>query len=372
MKELFISPKSDLVVQFESINKYFGSLKVLKDLNLSVEKGKFYSLIGESGCGKTTALRLMNGLEFPTSGRVQLNGQNFDYGQKVEVRRKMGYCPQGYTLFPHLSILENMSLVAKKSGWSKDRIRSRAEELMQLVGLPESRFLDQKPNQLSGGQQQRVSIARAIFLNPKILLMDEPFGALDPITRHEVQDSFIDLQKKLGLSVVLVTHDLSEAFKMADRIFLLEKGRLVQQGRPNQLIMKPATPYVEQFLKSNSAGHILKGIPLYTIMNIDIWVCQKKGSRYLLTNLDTEINRIIEGKDKFQQFKQELGVESLVVEIDGEGRLNHKDQPVLSSRMSLLEALQYFLSHEDEVVPVVDDKQIVVGSFGKGAFDVLS
>ena len=175
----------------------------------------------------------MNGLLTPASGRVVVSGEEFDFAKSEKLRRKMGYSMQGSGLFPHMTIAENMSIVATKENWSQQDILARIQELCRLVNLPASKsFLAQRPRELSGGQQQRVGIARALFMSPKILLMDEPFGALDPITRKDIQNEFLDLQDKLKLTIVLVTHDLTEAFLMGDNIALLNQGRLAQLGRP--------------------------------------------------------------------------------------------------------------------------------------------
>lgn len=326
-----MSQVSEIALEFRGVSKSFGALNVLKNLNIALPAGKIYSIIGESGCGKTTALRLLNGLESPTAGEVYLNGRSFDYSMAVTQRRSMGYCLQGYTLFPHMNILENMSIIARKSGWSKAKIRSRANEVMELMGLSPDDYLDKWPAQLSGGQQQRVGIARAIFMSPRILLMDEPFGALDPITRNEIQEAFIELQKKLSLTVVLVTHDLAEAFKMSHEILMLEKGHIVQRGRPNQLLMSPATDYVASFLKTNSPGHILEEIPLYTVMFED--------------------NGFL---------------------VDDERRLVDHVGPTLRDTDSLLHGLKTLLSTKQQVLPVVDHQARLVGVFGKEALDALS
>lgn len=365
-----MSKVPEIALEFRDVSKSFGALNVLDRLNIQLPVGKIYSIIGESGCGKTTALRLMNGLEKPTSGEVFLNGRSFDYSQAVTQRRQMGYCLQGYTLFPHMTILENMSIIAKKVGWSQSQIAQRADEIMNLMGLSASEYLAKKPSQLSGGQQQRIGIARAIFMNPKILLMDEPFGALDPITRNEVQDAFIELQKKLSLTVVLVTHDLAEAFKMSHEILLFEKGKLAQRGRPNRLLMSPNSKYVESFLKTNSPGHILAEIPLYTAMMADVNIVVESKSGFLVRGIDSEQENHFSSKQELIDFqKQTKGVFFFV----DENEMPTAGNPLsLKSTDSLLLALKTLISTEQRILPVVNETGQVVGAFGKEALDALS
>lgn len=234
-------------LKFISVEKHFEEKEVLKNLNFSLESGKIYSLLGESGSGKTTALRLINGLTQPSRGEVILNGKNIAHQDSVHLRRSMGYIIQGAGLFPHMNILENITLVARRQGWKGRDCRKRALELMNMVNLP-APLLESKPHQVSGGQRQRVGIIRALFLNPKIMLMDEPFGALDPLTRDDIQDEFLSLQKDLKFSAIIVTHDLHEAFKMSSEVLVLNQGNLDQKAKPSEIIGDPKTPYVKQLV----------------------------------------------------------------------------------------------------------------------------
>lgn len=189
----------------------------------------------------------MNGLLLPTQGEVRLNNQALSATAWNEQRRQIGYCLQGSTLFPHLNVSENLSIVAKRVGWSKEKIFLRVTEVLELVQLEPKEFLDRKPSQLSGGQKQRVSLARALFMKPQILLMDEPFGALDEMTRREIQTAFLQLQLQLGLTVVLVTHDLREAERLSQDLILLQNGRIAQRGPAEQMRSQPSSQYVRDF-----------------------------------------------------------------------------------------------------------------------------
>ena len=231
------------------VAKRYGDQTALHDLDLDVARGTTLVLIGPSGSGKSTLLRLMAGLDRPTSGEVRFGGRLISDGASAEARRHMGYVVQGGGLFPHLTALENVTVVARYLGWDAARRRARAEELAALVRLPGD-LLERYPVQLSGGQAQRVSLMRALMLDPDVLLFDEPLGALDPITRYELQADLREIFGALSRTVVMVTHDLGEAVFFADRIVLLDHGRVVQDGAPSDLIERPADAFVERFVRA--------------------------------------------------------------------------------------------------------------------------
>ena len=208
---------------------------VLEELSLAVDEGETIALIGRSGSGKTTALKLVNALLVPTSGAVRVAGQPTTTWDPIRLRRRTGYVIQEGGLFPHLSVAGNVGVVPTLEGWEARRIRARVEELLELVGLPAADYADRYPHQLSGGQRQRLGVARALAADPPLLLLDEPFGALDPITRHDLQQEFRALQARLRKTAVFVTHDLREAGRVADRIALLAGGRLIACGTPTAL-----------------------------------------------------------------------------------------------------------------------------------------
>ncbi|MFP5379062.1 MAG: ABC transporter ATP-binding protein [Vicinamibacteria bacterium] len=225
----------------------------LRGLDLEIRKGETLALLGPSGCGKTTTLRLINRLIDPTGGRVVVGGQDVAALDPVRLRRRMGYVIQQSGLFPHQTVADNVATVPRLLRWDKARIRARVDELLALVGLDPAIFRDRYPAQLSGGQQQRVAVARAMSLDPEILLMDEPFGALDPITRGELPREFRELEKLVAKTVVIVSHDLDEAFALGDRVALLHDGELAQLGTPDELRSAPASPWVERFLSGRTA-----------------------------------------------------------------------------------------------------------------------
>jgi osmoprotectant transport system ATP-binding protein len=238
------------VIELDGLTKRYGSAPPAVDqLSLAVATGEVCVLIGPSGCGKSTTLRMINRLVEPTSGRIILDGDDITAVDAVQLRRRIGYVIQHVGLFPHLSVAANVATVPRLLGWDKQRTRERVEELLELVGLDPGEFSKRWPHELSGGQQQRIGVARALAADPPVLLMDEPFGAIDPITRHRLQQEFLRLQQRLRKTVVFVTHDLDEAVLVGDRIALLsEGGRLAQYAPPRELLGQPASPFVEAFV----------------------------------------------------------------------------------------------------------------------------
>jgi len=220
---------------------------LLYDLNLSVNQGETLVLLGRSGCGKTTTLKLINRLLDPTDGQVLVDGKPTTEWDPIRLRRHIGYVIQEVGLFPHFTIEENVGVVPRLEGWEENKINARARELLNLVGLDPERFAGRYPRELSGGQRQRVGVARALAADPPIMLLDEPFGALDPITRREIQQEFRSLQRRLGKTMVFVTHDVREAFLLASRIALLKDGKIVLLGPPAEFL-KSAEPEVQAFV----------------------------------------------------------------------------------------------------------------------------
>ncbi|MGG1228293.1 choline ABC transporter ATP-binding protein OpuBA [Bacillus halotolerans] len=226
---------------------YKGGKKAVNSVNLEIEKGEFICFIGPSGCGKTTTMKMINRLIEPSAGQIFIDGENMMEQDPVELRRKIGYVIQQIGLFPHMTIQQNISLVPKLLKWPEQQRKERARELLKLVDMgPE--YLDRYPHELSGGQQQRIGVLRALAAEPPLILMDEPFGALDPITRDSLQEEFKKLQKTLHKTIVFVTHDMDEAIKLADRIVILKGGEIVQIGTPDDILRNPANAFVEEFI----------------------------------------------------------------------------------------------------------------------------
>lgn len=237
------------MIEFDRVSKvYPGDVRAVNDLTMKVEEGETVILLGTSGCGKTTTLKMVNRLIEPTSGRILLDGVDVMDQDPIELRRQIGYAIQHIGLFPHMTVGENIAVVPILLRWQRDKIASRIDELLTLVGLEPDGFRDRYPSQLSGGQRQRIGVARALAADPPVLLMDEPFGALDPITREQLQNEFIELESEIKKTILFVTHDVFEAVKMGNRIALLDAGRLRQLAAPSELVDNPSSGFVEQFL----------------------------------------------------------------------------------------------------------------------------
>jgi osmoprotectant transport system ATP-binding protein len=227
-----------------------ASVPAVRDISLEVPKGTFFVLIGESGCGKTTTLHLINRLIEPSAGRILVDGTDIQTVDPVMLRRGMGFIFQAIGLFPHLTVAENIGITPRLLGWPNGRIAARVDELLELVSLPSTVYRDRLPASLSGGQRQRVGLARALAARPAIMLMDEPFGALDPLTRDDLSAEYRAIHEALGLTTVLVTHDMTEAFLLADRIGVMREGQIVQVGTPQELLDAPADDFVRALIES--------------------------------------------------------------------------------------------------------------------------
>lgn len=240
------------MIELQNITKiYPGDVRAVDNVSLKVRKGEILGLIGKSGCGKTTTLKIINRLIEPTDGSILVDGENVLDKNPQDLRRSIGYVIQHIGLFPHMTIRENLETVPKLLNWTEDKIQKRCLELMELIGLDPDDFLDKMPDQLSGGQQQRIGLARALASDPPVVLLDEPFGALDPITRENIREEFTRLQARIQKTMVMVTHDIFEAFELCDRICLLDKGKLQQVGKPAELLFHPENEFVKTFFDSN-------------------------------------------------------------------------------------------------------------------------
>jgi osmoprotectant transport system ATP-binding protein len=236
------------MIEVKNLTKRFGSVLAVDDLSFKVEEGQTLALIGTSGCGKTTTLKMINRLVEPSSGDIFVDGESVRDKPVEALRRHMGYVIQETGLFPHYTVGENIAVVPRLLGWPKEKIEKRTRRLLDQLGLDAGIYMDKFPGQLSGGQQQRVGLARAMAADPPVILMDEPFGALDPITRREIKRDFIELEELLRKTIIVVTHDVEEAFEMADKVCLLDRGRLQQLGPPETLLFDPASDFVSDFI----------------------------------------------------------------------------------------------------------------------------
>ncbi|MGE7370303.1 ABC transporter ATP-binding protein [Neorhizobium sp. NPDC001467] len=232
------------MIEIDGITKVFGQTTVVDTVSMTIEEGSITVVVGTSGSGKTTLLRMINRLVEPSAGTIRIHGQDNGVIAPHELRRRIGYAIQGHGLFPHCTVADNIATVPKLLGWPKDRIAARVDELLRLFQLEPAAFGPRFPHELSGGQSQRVGVARALAAEPNLLLMDEPFGALDPVIRAKAQDDLLAIQKHFGTTIVLVTHDMEEAFALADNIAVMGGGRLLQYASPAEILAQPANDFV--------------------------------------------------------------------------------------------------------------------------------
>lgn len=258
-------PDTEVMIGLQDISKRYpgGHAMAVEELSMEIRTGEFVVFVGPSGCGKTTTMKMINRIIEPSSGRIYLEGEDVSDVNPDLLRRRIGYVIQQIGLFPHMTIADNIAVVPKMLGWDKQRIDDRIDELMETVNIPSAEFRDRYPKALSGGQRQRIGVARAMAADPPVLLMDEPFGAIDPITRSALQDEFLRLQEQIQKTIVFVTHDIDEAIKMGDRIAILsERSQIAQFDSPENILTKPANDFVVDFI---GAGATLKRLSLSAV-----------------------------------------------------------------------------------------------------------
>ncbi len=281
-------------IRLEDLAKRFPGQKELavEDLSMEIPEGEIVILVGPSGCGKTTTMKLINRIIEPTSGRIFLDEEDVTKVNPDELRRRIGYVIQQIGLFPHLTIASNIATVPKMLGWKKERIDARVDELLETVGMDPGDYRNRYPKELSGGQRQRVGVARAMSADPDVMLMDEPFGAIDPITRDRLQNEFLRLQEQIKKTIIFVTHDIDEAIKMGDRIAILrEQSHIAQFDTPERILVNPADGFVADFI---GRGASLKRLSLSRVRDVELhqWPTAEDGTSH------DEIRRLLEGSDK--------------------------------------------------------------------------
>jgi osmoprotectant transport system ATP-binding protein len=305
------APASDVMICLEGVAKRYPgqSAAAVAPLSLDVREGELVVLVGPSGCGKTTTLRMINRLVEPSAGRVWIAGQDVTHTDPDQLRRTIGYVIQQVGLLPHMTVAQNIGLVPRLLGWKRERIAARVDELLDLVGLPPATFRDRYPKHLSGGQQQRVGVGRALAADPPVMLMDEPFGAIDPVTRGRLQDEFLSLQHRIRKTVVFVTHDIDEALKMGDRIAIFGEGsRLAQFASPLEILTSPANDDVRAFV---GAGAAIRRLSLLRIAEIHEGVVRDAAGREPVTVPgDTTVYSVLERM-------LQAGTDRVVVDANG-------------------------------------------------------
>jgi osmoprotectant transport system ATP-binding protein len=330
-------------------------------LTLEVPAGDICVLVGPSGCGKTTAMRMVNRMNDITEGDILVGGRSVRERDDVELRRDIGYVIQQIGLFPHRTIGENIATVPRLLGWDKRRTTARVEELLDLIGLPRE-MAGRYPTQLSGGQRQRVGVARALAADPPLMLMDEPFGAIDPINRERLQNEFLRLQAEIRKTVVFVTHDIDEAIKMGDRIAVMQEGGiLAQYAPPAELLMNPANEFVEDFVGADRA---LKRLALQRVRDVNLWTAPlvREGepvaeARVRAANSEVPYSLVVDDGGRLLGWLTERGLREERVRAD----LASLTEPVVELDDVLRDALSELLAHEVQYGPVIDHQGRVVG-----------
>jgi osmoprotectant transport system ATP-binding protein len=331
-------------------------------LSLEVPSGEICVLVGPSGCGKTTAMRMVNRMIDITGGDILLDGRSVNERKPAELRREIGYAIQQIGLFPHLSVSGNIATVPRLLGWSKDRIAARVDELLELVSLDPDETRDRFPAQLSGGQRQRVGVARALATDPPLMLMDEPFGAIDPINRERLQNEFLRLQREIRKTIVFVTHDIDEAIKMGDRIAIMQRGgKLSQYAPPAELLMNPANSFVEDFVGADRA---LKRLALQRVREVDLWTAPlvREGepvaeARAKVADSEVPYPLLVDERGRPLGWLSERGLQGERVTPE----LSSRAETVIEMDDILRDALSDLLAEEAQYGPVVDQSGQVCG-----------
>lgn len=353
------------MIEFKQVSKKFKNTTVLKDISFEIEKGDLVVLIGLSGCGKTTTLKMINRLIKATSGTITINNEDISKKEKIKLRRNIGYVIQQTGLFPHMTIRDNIEIIAHAEEKPKDEITKRTAELMDMVGMDDT-FLDRYPNELSGGQQQRVGVARAFALDPEIILMDEPFSALDPITRHSLQDELVSLQSKVKKTIVFVTHDMSEAIKIADKICIMDKGEIIQYDTPENILKNPANDFVSEFVGKNRIWESPEYIRAKDIMIDDIVTCfgDLSLSRALDRMRTNKVNSLIVIEKKTRRMEGIVKPKQISKAIDrtiNVEKIMIRDYAYVGPKDSVVEILKVIEENNISEIPVINEQGILLG-----------
>ena len=360
------------MLKFENVTKvYDGGFQAVKSVNFEIKEGELLVLIGPSGSGKSTTMKMINRIIPHTSGKISINGKDVKSYNAAELRRSIGYVIQQVGLFPHYTIEKNIAIVPELKGWDKKDIASRVLELMELVGLDPKIHATRYPKELSGGQQQRVGIARALASNPDIILMDEPFSALDPITREQLQGELISIHKKLKKTIVFVTHDMDEALKMGDRIAIMKDGHLLQLDTPEKLLHEPAHGFVEEFIGKHRIIQNPELMPVTEIMSETIvtslpqrsperaisLIRQRKITNLVIADDETKLLGIVSAYDLLKKLEDIKTVDEIMLPAE----------PFLLNTATAKDAIVMIDDAPFGMIPIVDKNHKVVGLVTRGS-----
>ena len=357
------------MIEFKQVSKSYRSQTVLSDINLKVNDGEFFVLIGASGCGKTTLLKMINKLNTIDKGTIKIDGLDVRKMSESDIPKKIGYVIQENGLFPHLTVYDNVALPMKLIGLEKDRIDGKVREMLEMVNLDPGEFGDKYPSQLSGGQRQRVNVARAFATDPPLILMDEPFSALDPVTRTELQDEVYTLHNRFHKTIVFVTHDMDEAIKLADRICIIEKGHIVQCDTPEKILKRPANDYVEAFIGKNKlwsspeyvkAGDIMLKHPVQAPKEFKVRQALYKMRHFSVDSLLIVDQRKLLGIVWMEDLKEVTRYEDPIVNYISD---DYVSVYVDTSLKKIISTIDYNISG---IIPVLNHRDEIEGFLTKG------
>ncbi len=359
------------MISLQNIHKSFKKFNVIKDLSLEIAKGEIVSLIGPSGCGKTTTIKMINGLEKPTEGKVLIDGKDISDLDLIQLRRGMGYIIQQTGLFPHMTIEENIGIIPKLEGKDKDEIRKKVYSLMEMIGLDADDYLWRYPAQLSGGQLQRVGVARAFAMDPEIILMDEPFSALDPVTREQLQNELLEIQSKMKKTIVFVTHDMREAIKISDKICILNNGKIAQYDTPENILKKPADEFVTNFVGENRIWSSPEFIRVADIMiKKPVWVHPNYTifrSMELMRQKKVDTVFVVDDKDILLGYVKARDIQN----IEDRDQLisDYMKMPAITSnpKENLLSLLEKVENNKQTTIPVLEETGKLAGLVTKSS-----
>lgn len=359
------------MIEYRHIHKAYHGKAIIEDLNLTIKDGEFVVLIGPSGCGKTTTLKLLNRLVPMEQGQILVDGKDITSVKVNDLRMTMGYVIQQIGLFPNMTVEQNISVVPNLLKWDKTKTHQRVKELLDMVAMPYADYAKKYPNELSGGQQQRVGVLRALAAKPPILLMDEPFGALDPITRDVLQDEIKILQQKLNITIVFVTHDMAEAIKLGDSIVFMENGKIVQQAAPEEMLRNPASDIVRQFLGKHLNGNHHHTMTCKDIMRPRVYaVHQTRKTLECLEIMNTRnIDALIvtDSQDKYLGYITVQDISEKGVPGQSIAGLIRQDRPTFTLTDEAKTATQALIDNNYNFVTVLDEEHRLAGLITKSS-----
>lgn len=360
------------MIKFENVSKKYGNgLEAVKSINLEIKNGELLVLIGPSGCGKTTTMKMINRIITHSEGRITIDDKDINEIDSVTLRRNVGYVIQQIGLFPHYTIEENIALIPKLKKWKEPEVKARVKQLLEIVGLNPEEFAKRYPKELSGGQQQRVGVARALAANPDIILMDEPFGALDPITREQLQDELLRIQEEMHKTIIFVTHDMDEALKLGDRIAVMKDGELLQLDTPEELLSNPSHGFVEEFIGKNRIYQNPDYIPVTDIMRNNPAVILPSKTPAVAVNYmrqcKTDTLIVNDKVGRLLGIVSGLELQTNIESTQAVEMIMKPAEYVLGQYSTAKDALRMITKAPFGIIPVVDEAHKILGVITRGS-----